>query len=106
MKSKFRPPAALADPLGFRSVLIDLLPPSIVFYTRSGLGGAQNSNSGRVRAQILETLHKLRSPGSQNSNSRRIRAQILETLYKLRSPGTQNSNSGYLRAQTLETLCK
>ena len=71
-------------------VPVRLLPPSYVFYGISCLGGAQNSNSGRIRAQILETLRKLRSPGAQNSNSGHLRAQILDTLCKLRSPSRPN----------------
>ena len=63
--------------------------PSYVFYGISCLGGAQNSNSGRIRAQILKTLCKLRSPGAQNSNSGHLRAQILDALCKLHSPSAQ-----------------
>ena len=110
MKSEFRPPAALAGPLGSTRCPPYFLLPSYVIYNRSGLGGAQNSNSGRIRAQILETLCKLRSPGAPNPKSghlwTRIRAQILETLCNLRSPGAQNPKSGYLWTQILVTLCK
>ena len=66
---------------------------------RSCLGGAHNSNYGRPRAQILETLCKLRTPGAQNLNSGHLQAQILDTLCKLRSPGAQKSISGHPRAQ-------
>ena len=79
MKSEFRSPAALADPLGFRwtfcfhpmyfmvfrasevlriRILDALLPLSYVSYGISCLGGAQTSNSGRIRVQFLGTLCK------------------------------------------------
>ena len=83
IKSDNRPPAALAGPLDFHSTFCRPLPPSYVFYGISCLGGAQNSNSGRIRAQILETLCKLRSPGAQNSKSGHLRAQILDASCKL-----------------------
>ena len=110
MKSDNRTPGALASPLDIHSTStrfpVYFLPPSIVFYHRSGLGGAQNSNSGRIGAQIRETLCKLRSPGAQNSNSGRIWAQILETLCELRYLGAQNPKSKHLWTQILVTLCK
>ena len=62
MKSEFRSPAALADPSALHRLSthfpLNFLPPSFVFCNRWSLGGAQNSNSGRIQAQILETLCK------------------------------------------------
>ena len=90
MKSNLRPPAALAGPQEIHSLFHTF--PSRAFYDRWSLGGAQNSNSGRIRAQILETLCKLRSPGAQNSNSGHFRTQIPDRLCKRCSPRAQNSN--------------
>ena len=61
MKSELRPPAALAGPLTFRR-LFCLHP--IYFKIRWSLGNARNSNSGRLRAQIFETLCELCSPNT------------------------------------------
>ena len=94
----FRRPAALAGPLVFFAMLVRLLPQSYIFYGFSCLGCAQNSNSGRIRVQILETLCKLCSLGAQNSKSGHPRTQILDTLCKSCSLGPQNSNSGHLQA--------
>ena len=98
MKSEFRPPAALADPSTYHSRFCRLLPLSYIVYGISCLGGAQNSNSGCILAQILKTLCKSCSPGAQNSNSGHLKTQILNTLCKSCSLETQNSNSGHLWA--------
>ena len=90
------PPARRSRrPTGF---LFNFLPQSYLFYGIPCLGGVQNSNSGRLRAQILETLCKSCSPGAQNSKSGHLKTQILDTLCKSCSLGPQNSNSGHLQA--------
>ena len=33
MKSEFRPPAAIAGPVGFHSLLVYLMPPSYIYFT-------------------------------------------------------------------------
>ena len=70
----------------------------LTYFGISCLGDAQTSNSGRILAQILETLCKSCSPGAQNSNSGHLRTQILDTLCKSCSLEAQNSNSGHLWA--------
>ena len=50
----------------------------------------------KIHIYYINNIHVPLRSESQNSNSGRIRAQILETLCKLRSPGAQNSNSGHL----------
>ena len=90
--SRHRHPSQPANPLEIHSLFSYFSPPSLAFYDRWSLGGVQNSNSGRIRAQILETLRKLRFPGAQNSNSGHFRPRIPDRLCKLCSPRAQNSN--------------
>ena len=85
---------------------LNFLLPSYVFYGISCLGGAQNSNSGRLRAQILETLCELCSLGAQNPKSGHLWTQILDTLCKSCCLGAQNSKPKHLWTQILNTLCK
>ena len=104
MKSEFRPPAALAGPPSFRSRFCRLLLSSYIFYGVSCLGGAQNSNSGRLRAQILETLCELCSLGAQNPKSGHLWTQILDTLCKSCCLGAQNSKSEHFGPILLRIL--
>ena len=97
MKSEFRSPAALAGPLNFS-------PQSYVCYGTPCLGGAQNSNSGRLRAQILETLCELCSLGAQNPKSGHLWTQILDTLCKSCCLGAQNSKSEHFGPILLRIL--
>ena len=94
----------LRVPPAYHPPSFNFLPPSYIFYGVSCLGGAQNSNSGRLRAQILETLCELCSLGAQNPKSGHLWTQILDTLCKSCCLGAQNSKSEHFGPILLRIL--